>query len=277
MTISNWVIALAFLFEAAFWLSVYYLIIRTGFKEKIHAMPVLAMAGNISWEFMLGMGSFKFLGGPFETLNEKFPACPASWPDCPELIGYLTLAAALMDVVIAYIIIKWGRNQIEEGLLKKYWPWLVPVSIAGAFAILVTSVNDLFVVNPYEVCSGTLNVGCVAPKHAGPYLELTLDGGFTTGAVLAISMGLMFLHFLRTRPDLRGQSFWIGLFMALGNTSAYIVAMLWSGFQLTPLAHVLSVVSLTINYTYVVLYVRQAREIGIDPYQWKAKEVAPSV
>lgn len=273
MNISNWVIALAFLFEAFFWLSVYYLIIRTGFKEKIHAMPVLAMAGNISWELMLGMGSLN----PESTLAMRFPACPASWPECPQLIGYLTLAAALMDLVIAYIIIRWGRNQIEEGLLKKYWPFLVPLSMGTAFVILITSVSDLYVKNPYPVCTPNINVGCVVPAQAGEFLRLTEDGGFTTGAVLAIIMGMMFLHFLRSRPDLRGQSYWIALFMALGNTSAYIVAMLWSGFELSPLAHVLSVVSLTINFTYVVLYVRRAREIGIDPYQWKAKAPAPSV
>jgi len=53
--------------------------------------------------------------------------------------------------------------------------------------------------------------------------------------------------------------------MFLGNASAYVVALLWSGFELSTLAHVLSVVSLTLNLLYVVLFVRRARELGINP------------
>jgi len=260
MTIPGWVIAIAFLFEAFFWLSVYFLIIRMGVRHKIHAMPVLAMAGNISWEFMLGLGTFS------SGLNDKFPACPASWPGCPEgLIGGLTLSAALMDVVIAYFIIRYGRKYISSDLLKKYYRLLVPVAIVTAFTVLITSVADLFVVNPYPTCTGTDNVGCVEGV-APAFLELSHDGGFTTGAVLAIIMGMLFISWIHFRPDLKGQSFYIALFMALGNTSAYVVALLWSGFELSTLAHVLSVISLTLNFTYVGLYVRRAREIGINPY-----------
>ena len=266
MTIPNGLIALAFVFEALFWLSVYFLIIRLGFRNKIHYMPVIAMCGNISWEFMLGMGS---LGGPFAGLRERFPACPASWPSCPEgLIGFLTLSAALLDVVIAYIIIRWGVRQMKTDWLVKYFPWLVLVGIGTAFTILITSVSDLFVVNPYPTCADGQNVGCVEGV-APDFLPLSHDGGFVTGAVLAVVMGLLFISWIINRDDLRGQSFYIALFMALGNTSAYVVALLWSGFQLSTLAHVVSVVSLTINYTYVVLFVRRSRQLGRNPYVLK--------
>jgi hypothetical protein len=128
-------------------------------------------------------------------------------------------------------------------------------------------VSDLFVRSPYSHCTGTENVGCIDPDRvASEFLELSKDGGFTTGAVLAIIMGMLFISWIHFRPDLKGQSFYIALFMALGNTSAYVVALLWSGFELSTLAHVLSVISLTLNFTYVALYVRRAREIGINPY-----------
>ena len=45
------------------------LIIRTGFTKKIHAMPVIAMCGNIAWEVMLGMGTI------VPTLEQRCPAC----------------------------------------------------------------------------------------------------------------------------------------------------------------------------------------------------------
>ena len=54
--------------------------------------------------------------------------------------------------------------------------------------------------------------------------------------------------------------------MFLGNTSAYGVALMWSGFQLSMLAHVLSVVSLTLGLAYVVLFVRRSRQLGRNPY-----------
>lgn len=264
MKISNGWIALAFLFEAFFWLSVYVLIIRMGFRRKIHAMPVLAMCGNISWEVMLGMGS---LGGPFAGLGDRFPACPASWPGCPEaLIGGLTLSAALLDAVIAYIIIRFGVRQMTWDWLAKRFRWLVPLGIATAFTVLITSVSDLYVVNPYPTCAGGENVGCVAGV-APEFLPLSHDGGFVTGAVLAVIMAMLFITWIKTRDDLRGQSFYIALFMFLGNASAYVVALLWSGFELSTLAHVLSVVSLTLNLTYVVLFVQRARQLGISPYQ----------
>ena len=264
MTISNGWIALVILFEAFFWLSVYVLIIRMGFRQKIHAMPVLAMCGNISWELMLGMGS---LGGSFAGLGDSFPACPASWPACPEsLMAGLTLSAALLDVVIAYIIIRFGVRHMTWDWLAKRFRWLVPLGIGTAFTVLITSVSDLFVVNPYPTCAAGQNVGCVAGV-APEYLPLSHDGGFVTGAILAVIMGMLFITWIKTRDDLRGQSFYIALFMFLGNTSAYVLALLWSGFELSMLAHVLSVVSLTLNLSYVLLFVRRSRELGMNPYR----------
>lgn len=259
-------IVIAFIFEAFFWLSVYFFIIRTGFRDKIHAMPVIAMCGNIAWEFMLGMGT---LNGPFAEFGSQFPACPASWPGCPEgLIGFLTLSAALMDVVIAFIIIKWGVHQIKTDWLKKRFAWFVLAGIGTSFVIITTAVRDLNIKNPYPTCVGDMNVGCIEGP-APDFLPLRLDGGFTLGAILAIIMGLLFISWIINRDDLRGQSFYIALFMALGNTSAYVVAMLWSGFELATITHVLSVVALAVNYTYVILFVHRSKQLGRNPYLLK--------
>lgn len=265
MTIPNWSLAVALFFEAVFWLGVYVLIIRVGRREKINGMPVIAMMGNISWEFMLGLGS---LPG-FESLGDQFPACPASWPGCPNgTIGVLALLAAILDLGIAYFIIRYARDHINASdWIKQNFRWLVPLGMGTAFVVLLVSVSDLYIVNPFSTCAGSNNVGCVAGP-AEPFLELSHDGGFVTGAVLAIIMGMLFLNLVHERPNLEGQSFFIALFMALGNTAAYVVALLWSGFNLSLLAHVLSVISLTLNFTYVIWYVRVAHDLGINPYAW---------
>jgi hypothetical protein len=261
VNIPIWVIAVAFLFEAFFWLSVYVLIIRTGFTKKIHAMPVIAMCGNISWEFMLGLGTFS------ASMKDRFPACPVSWHECPEtLLGGLTLSAAVLDAFIAFIIIRWGVNQIKTDWLKKHFAWFVLAGIATAFVILITSVSNLSLENPYPTCTGDMTVGCVEQTPAPDHIGLNEDGGFTTGAVLAVIMNMLFITWIIHRDDLRGQSFFIALFMALGNASAYVTAMLWSGFVLAPITHVLSVVALILNFTYVYLYVRRAKELGMSPY-----------
>ena len=52
MTTSNNSLSLLILcFIAFFWTAAYLLIIRRSFIDKVHGMPVIALVGNIGWEF----------------------------------------------------------------------------------------------------------------------------------------------------------------------------------------------------------------------------------
>jgi hypothetical protein len=232
----------AFIMEAVFWLGAYFLIIRTGFRSHIHAMPVVAMCGNIAWEYILGLG--------------LFPACPVYWEGCPnQIMGPLTLAAALMDTVILYIIIRYGRNHFKTPFLVKYFPYLVILGVLVAFAIIYSIMGEMYTQNIYDA-----SVNGATPD----FLVVGLQGGLYTGWGLALMMGLLFITMLISRDGVEGQSFYIALFMLLGNVGAFLFDIFATN-QLLTLLYVLVVSSLTVNFIYAVLVYRKSKELGLNP------------
>lgn len=228
--------------EAFFWLGAYALIIWHAFRERIHGMPVVAMCGNISWEIILGVG--------------LYPACPVYWADCPsDIMGPLTLAAALLDAVILYTILRFGRAQFRNPSLRRYFPWLVFAGIALSFSIIYSIMTDLYSQNIYGA-----SVNGAVPQ----FLQLGLQGGIYTGWGLALMMGLLFIAMIISRDNLAGQSFYIALFMLLGNVCAFLFD-LSAASRLTTLLYVLVGASLTVNAIYLLMVYRKARELGLNP------------
>jgi hypothetical protein len=232
----------AFVMEAAFWLGAYFLIIRYGFRNHIHAMPVVAMCGNISWEFILGLG--------------LFPACPVYWDNCPnQIMSPLTLLAALMDAVILFTIIRFGRKHFKTPFLVKYFPYLVILGVLVAFGVVYSIMADMYTQNIYGA-----TVNGVEPD----FLVAGLQGGLYTGWGLALMMGLLFITMLISRGNVDGQSFYIALFMLLGNVGALLFDIFATD-GLVTLVYVLVVSSLTVNAIYAVMVYRKSKELGINP------------
>lgn len=242
MASHDWLVLATFAFEAVFWLGAYALIIKHSFGEKIHAMPVVAMCGNISWEFILGLG--------------LFPACPAYWANCPQqVMGPVTFLAALLDVFILYTIIRFGRNQFQTPFIRKYFPALVILGVATAAGIIFTFMSELYTLNIYGA-----RVGDAVPD----YLQAGLQGGIFTGWGLALMMAILFIAMLISRGDVRGQSFYIALFMGLGNLGAYLFDHTAAA-RMPTIVDILAITSLTLNAVYVVLVFRKSKALGIDP------------
>lgn len=243
MSGQDWLILGGFAIEAVFWLGAYALIVRHAFREKIHGMPVVAMCGNISWEFILGLG--------------LFPACPVYWADCPQAImGPVTLFAALLDAFILYTIIRFGRDQFRHiPWLHRYFLPLVLLGVAAAFAVVYSVMHDMYTINLYD-----------APVNGEvpDFLQAGLQGGLYTGWGLALMMGLLFIALLTSRGNVQGQSFYIALFMMLGNVGAFLFDIFATP-QLPGLLYVLVVLSLTVNGIYAVMVYRKSRELGLDP------------
>ena len=236
------VILATFIGEAFFWLGAYALIIRHAFREKIHGMPVVAMCGNISWEIILGLG--------------LYPACPVYWANCPQqIMGPLTLAAALLDAFILYTILRFGRDHFQVPFLRQYFPALVFVGVGTAFAIIYFIMTDMYTLNVYNA---TVNGEVPAFVQAG------LQGGIYTGWGLALMMGLLFITMLLSRDNVQGQSFYIALFMGLGNLCAYLFDITAAS-RMPTLVHVLVAASLTVNAIYAVMVYRKSKEMGIEP------------
>ena len=243
---NNTLVILSFVMEAVFWIGAYVLIVRNSFRNKIHYMPVAAMCGNIAWEFILGLG--------------LFPACPVYWGKCPPmLMGPATMGAALLDVVILYTILRFGRDQFTHPAVRKYFPAMVLGGVALSFAINYGIMSEMYTLNVYNV-----EIGGSVPE----YLVAGLQGGLYTGWGLALMMGILFIAMFIVRGDLRGQSTWIALFMFLGNLGAYFFDFTATNNHLIPLLHILAVPSLSINLLYVVLLIRRAKQQGSNPWSW---------
>lgn len=239
-------VLLSFAMEAVFWIGAYVLIVRNSFRNKIHYMPVAAMCGNIGWEFILGFGIF--------------PSCPAYWANCPNFIMQpATLGAALLDVVILYTILRFGREQFSHPEVRKFFPAIVLGGVALGFAINYGVMSEMYTLNVYN-----------APVDGvvSPYILAGYQGGLYTGWGLALMMGILFIAMFIVRGDLRGQSTWIALFMFLGNLGAYFFDFTATNNHLVPLLHILAVPSLSINVLYVVLLIRRAKTMGVSPWSW---------
>jgi len=242
MTSHDWLVLATFAFEAAFWLGAYALIVKHSFGEKIHGMPVVAMCGNISWEFILGLG--------------LFPACPAYWANCAQPVSWpVTFLAALLDVFILYTIIRFGRDQFQTPFIRRYFPTLVLLGVATAAGIIYTFMSELYTLNIYGA-----RVGNGVPE----FLQAGLQGGIFTGWGLALMMAILFIAMLISRGDVRGQSFYIALFMGLGNLGAYMFDHT-AAVRMPTIVDILAVASLTLNAVYVVLVFRKSKALGIDP------------
>ncbi len=96
-----------------FWILTYIIIISKGFKDKTYGMPMVALAANISWEFI-----FSFV-------------LPHSAPQ--RFINYLWF---VLDVVIVIQFLKYSKNEfLNLTSLKLYSIFIL--MIVTAFGIIM--------------------------------------------------------------------------------------------------------------------------------------------
>jgi len=228
-----------FIIEAVGWVPAYILIIKHGLKEKTYGMPLIALCGNITWEFLYSTG--------------VFPACSVTWADCPMwLMRGGNAAAFTLDIVILYTILRYGRSKFTQPLMVKYFYPIVAFGLLTAAGLIYSVETDFFRPNPG------------VPGY-GDFMELGLFSGVYTGYALALEMGLLFIAMFYARKGLEGQSFYIALGMAVGNFTAYLLNIFTHTTNLT--VHILFFSAAVANWTYVVLVYQRAKAMGLNP--WK--------
>jgi hypothetical protein len=232
---------ITFGFVALFWLLAYVLIVRRGLMEKTYGMPIIAMMGNWTWEWIYGLG-----------LDSS---CPPVWDACPR--GWFQLAdfaAAFFDLFIVYTIFKFGRAKFSNPFMRKYYYPILVFGILSAFAIQYPFVTRVGFPNEYGVALR----GVINPFFIGD------SGGAYSGFILAFMMGILFIQMLTERNNLEGQSFIIALAMFLGNVASFVfVLLVQTGSQLL---NVLAYLTLFVNLVYVVLTYLKSQELGINPW-----------
>lgn len=103
-----------------FWIITYACVIRQGLRDRVTAMPFLALAMNITWEFLFTF-AYPSIGGMMQ-----------------EIINTIWLAA---DVVILVVFVKFWRADYPKSLPESYfWPMFV-FTFAMITPIMVATVS----------------------------------------------------------------------------------------------------------------------------------------
>ncbi|MCP5540942.1 MAG: hypothetical protein H7A52_12440 [Akkermansiaceae bacterium] len=156
-----------------------------------------------------------------------------------SLIQWGNTAWALFDVAILITVWKYGRADFGDPWVKKHFHLIVVIGLAVAFAVMY--------------------------PFAGYYKDLK---GYYLGWAAALMMSVLFIAMLRRRGSVKGQSFYIALFMFLGNYSAYLWVKYFPNLSFS-LGINLQMFLCTgfFNVAYMVMIYRKCREEGINP--WK--------
>jgi len=235
------VLYVTFGFVTIFWLLAYVLIVRRGFMEKTYAMPIVAMMGNWTWEWIYGLG--------FDS------SCPPAWDACPERwFQFADFAAAFFDLFIVYTIFKFGRDKVSNPFFRKYYYQVLVFGLIAAFAIQYPFIKEVGFPNAQSL---TVN-GEINPFFIGD------SGGAYSGFILAFIMGVLFIQMLTERNSLEGQSCIIASAMMLGNVASYIFVLVVQ--TESQLLNILAYLTLLVNLVYVVLTYRKSVELGISPW-----------
>jgi len=224
-----------------FWLLAYVLIVRRGFMEKTFGMPIVAMMGNWTWEWIFGLG--------FDS------SCPPVWNTCPRFWFHLgDFLAAFFDLFIVYTVFKFGRSKISNPFVRKYYYPILVFGIVSAFAIQYPFVTEMGLPNAHLLTVGGQTVAYLPGDKGGAY----------SGFILAFIMSILFIQMITERNSLEGQSFIIALSMLLGNIASLVFVLIVG--TTSPLLNVVACLTLFVNLVYVILAYQKSIELQINPW-----------
>lgn len=201
------------------WTLVYALMVKRGIQDKTFGMPIIALAIDLSWEFY---NTF-LVGIP---IPQRIPA--ASW--------------FALNLGVLYTCYRYGRNDFDWPLLKRWFRTLLSVTLVVAF-FLVYNFIEAF------------------GDHYG-----ALSASF---AMIVYSTLLPVM--LMRRNSLAGQSLYIALLILIGDITGFI-ATIYAQANLDtnlPLGwmYAVNIYVLPAHLFYVYLVWWMARRDGINP--WK--------
>ena len=152
------------LLSTVFWTAAYVLILKRGFQDKTFGLPVTVICANVAWEALY---SFHF--------------------EVPLVTKVGNTAWFVIDVLIAYTCLRYGKREFQQPVIQRGLPGLVAVGIAMWALVLwafIISFEDGF--------------------------------GKTSGSILALFNASMMVAMILRRNSVRGQSCYIALFIFLG-------------------------------------------------------------
>ena len=165
--------------SSLFWTLAYALIIRQGAKDRTFAMPLTALGANLAWECI-------FL---VETLRHSVYDARLA----------MILPWTLLDGAIVYQCFRFGPNDFQQPLVKKYFR-------SGLLGILTLAAVILF--------------SFVREFHDAI--------GWYAAFGQNLMMSILFVAMIIRRDSLRGQSIYIAICKFLGTFFAFLLALFWT-------------------------------------------------
>ena len=137
-----------FLTGCALWVVVYVVVLRSIKRDKFVEIPIIGVAGNISWEFIW---SFVYQ------------------PDMGKLVLIGYAAWFFLDCFIVYSLLKYGYKQLNNPSLKSHSKAMILVLIA-AWSIIIIGLNA----SHYDTPIGTISAYWDNVIFSGAYCILIL-------------------------------------------------------------------------------------------------------
>jgi len=156
------------------WIIVYIQLIIVGLKDKTYGMPFVALALNIAWESLHSYIGLK---------NNLF-----------SIQTWITLIWLLLDIVIVYTYLRYGRKHFPKHTSKKYFiPWTTLIFLMSFF------IQYYFIVEFGDL------------------------GRLYSASLQNLIMSILFINMLVNRIDTKGQNLTIAIYKWIGTLAPTIL------------------------------------------------------
>jgi hypothetical protein len=196
------------------WVVAYVIYIRNGFKYGVMEMPAFAAAGNIGWEFCYALIFTANLGAASV---------------------YAHKAWYFLDLLIFYLVLRYGAKQTDIPLLKKHWV---------AICLFVAAASGLFY---------------------GTFVKQGFDVGSTIQSAYVCQLPISFLYIplMLKQKTLVGYSMWTAWTRTLGTGLIGVFAFM--RYPDLPFLLSMAVISTVVDFVYIYLFAQRRKELAAAP------------
>lgn len=218
--------------SGALWTIAYALLVYRSFKDKSYAMPMVALALNITWEFV-----FSFVYPP-DGLGPIFVARNIIW--------------FLLDVALLVALLRNGLKYFKEAYGMSRSAFYSATAIALVLSTLVMLVGGPFFA-PFDYFLGDI-------FEAAKFIAMIQN------AVMSILFVQMFYSRKSMGRPIEGQSFYAGIARLFGTSLTvgilHIIVHPGNWYFIT----IISATCLIFDVWYSVLIYRELKSHGINPW-----------
>jgi hypothetical protein len=195
---------------ACLWVIAYLVYIRNGFKYGIVEMPAFAAASNLGWEINWALIFRTDLG------------LLAVWAD---------KAWFFLDLLIFYLVLRYGWKQTEIPLLQRYWtPACIFVFVSAAV-------------------------------FYGMFVRQGLDvGGFLSAYICQLPISFLYIPLMLRQKSLVGWSMWTAWTRTLGT--GMMGVFVFMRYPHMPFLLTAAVISTALDFVYIYLFTKRRKELG---------------